>query len=901
MADQEPATIEPDPARDRAGTPLATPIATPLATPIVCDGAWNAGDAEASAGLHPLLAAALPRAPAGRVVLRGLPFALGSPAERRWLVALHEPSRISVPAGTRAGYLVIASFADLERDADGRRPPGRPVGWTDAVGEPLAAIRLIGDTGEVQDIVLRRRFETTDGIVGWGQLPFRAVHHRAEQPIDPAGPLPARGVGRIAPPGHPGPISILPGAWGGAQTGVEDFVPSPRDDLVLWLHAAAIPARLGDLASLELRALATAPGTSVVVAGMTAFRGTASPLRWGPRRTVRVTGPGRFVGVDLGLVARVTPAPPVMDASADEPAPVASSSAGVPAAAPHGADPPDCAAAPGAARPAIRGWGEGSVSPMAAPPAVDVELVAAADARLLVDGAALPIAGIPAAGRAGESATIVALPDAVIPLRLDLVDHLGQPVAGRVAIRASDGRRLPPDGHADRVNPALYEDHGADLLLGDEVYAYVEPRVGVHVPAGEIEVVAVRGFTVPPIVRRITVDGTRPGRPVELRFAPPVADLHGWMSSDSHVHFLAPSTALLQAQAEDVALVWLLAAQWADLVTGLTDQPAGPLATADGRHVVALGSENRQNLLGHVALLGAHRSVLPFATGGPPEGRIGQPLETTLAEWAARARQDGGMAIGAHFPLPYAEVVADIALGALDALEMQAFAPGLDSPPVTEWYRFLSAGFRLPIVGGTDKMSAGVPLGQVRTLARVDGEPSIEAWMAAVRSGRTVVSSGPVLTLEADGVEPGGTLERPAGTRVQVRAAAVAAQPVLTALELVQDGVVVATAANPAGVDRLALDAPVRLDRSGWLAARCRGVGTIRSAFATAMAAHTSAIAFEVPGRPRPPADLRSPLAIIEGVRSWLGELATVRSARDIEPALDLLDRAERELRRRSA
>ena len=36
-----------------------------------------------------------------------------------------------------------------------------------------------------------------------------------------------------------------------------------------------------------------------------------------------------------------------------------------------------------------------------------------------------------------------------------------------------------------------------------------------------------------------------------------------------------------------------------------------------------VGTENRQNLLGHLALLGAHRPVLPMASGGAPEGRLG--------------------------------------------------------------------------------------------------------------------------------------------------------------------------------------------------------------------------------------------------------------------------------------
>ena len=42
-----------------------------------------------------------------------------------------------------------------------------------------------------------------------------------------------------------------------------------------------------------------------------------------------------------------------------------------------------------------------------------------------------------------------------------------------------------------------------------------------------------------------------------------------------------------------------------------------------------------------------------------------------------------------------------------------------------EYYRYLNCGYRLPLVGGTDKMSNDVPIGLYRTYARVgDGRSS---------------------------------------------------------------------------------------------------------------------------------------------------------------------------------
>ena len=59
-----------------------------------------------------------------------------------------------------------------------------------------------------------------------------------------------------------------------------------------------------------------------------------------------------------------------------------------------------------------------------------------------------------------------------------------------------------------------------------------------------------------------------------------------------------------------------------------------------------------------------------------------------------------------------------------------------------EYYRYLNSGYRLPLVGGTDKMSSAVPVGLYRTYARLDEEFSYEAWCRAVRAGRTFLSGG---------------------------------------------------------------------------------------------------------------------------------------------------------------
>lgn len=842
---------------------------TNLAQPLDIDTARNADDPGLARRLHPLYGQALCRAPSEDLVARGLPFRLASPGGPRWL-AVDGAVRIDL-ADTRATHLVLLAFCDAWRDERDERPEGVPLGWVLPVGESLARATIVVKGGPAVQVTLRRRFEVNEGIIGWGSGAFLAVPHHAEAPADWRGPHPRQAPGRYAAAGHAGPLTVLPGSWGGDQTGVEDHIPSASDELTFWLHAIEIghDGAPADLRSIEFEPVpGVGRGRLVIIAALTAFTGMASPLRWDPRRTVRVSGAGDLaMDLDLGLLARRRPLPRHDD------------------------------------QPSIAGWGDRPTpgTDDAERPSDDEELVftAAADATLRIGEASIHVRRIPEPGTAAKVAgfRIEALPPADRRARVEVVDDAGRPAAARVRFTARDGRYLPPLGHRDEINPGLYEDVGADLLVGGASYAYVDGSFEIELPADGAHAEVVRGFDVTPLRRDVIA--APGGQPVRFEFGPRVEAGSGhWVAGDTHVHFLAPSTALLQARAEGVHAVHLLATQWGDHHTSLADFGA---ATADaaGQHVVWVGSENRQNLLGHVGLVGTRHPILPFASGGPPEGPIGGPVTTLMAEWLEQCRSDGGLAVGAHFPLPMAELAADVAGGLLDAVEFQCFDPALASPPIREWYRYLDAGYRLPIVGGTDKMSAEIPLGQIRTYARLDddGPLTFGAWAAAIRAGRTFVSSGPILEFRADGREPGDILSLDPGATVEVELTARAAQPIVSAVELVVNGTILATRTAPVPTTELTLREPVRPERTGWLAGRSRSPYEIPSAFASSMAAHTSPIHLRVRGRPRAPVDLAGPLALIEGTRGWLQTLAPIRDAADLERFGRFLDDQERRLR----
>ncbi|MBF6605013.1 MAG: CehA/McbA family metallohydrolase [Chloroflexi bacterium] len=836
----------------------------------------NATDHQVALRFHAQYAAALPRLPVGRQVFHGLPFDLGpGSTAQRWIL-VDAPTTIDLGDSGVASHVVVAHLCDAWRDDTGSRPDELAVGHVVPVGEPLARYTVVDRSGRRTSRTIRRRFEINDGILGWGSTAFAAISHLANEVVDWRGPHAVQVPGRYAAAGHSGSLTIMPGTYGANQTGMSDFVPSPTDDALLWLHAIELEAGAEPVA-LHLGPLAAGrPGSDVIVAAVTLFRGSSNPLARGPRFAVRVDGlAGRPPEVDLGTIIRLRQAPV---------APSSPTNANV-----------------------IVGWGTSRANPDRTPSGASiVDLAIAPDALVDLDGWSVSgrelLAGVPPLDPAGRR-SIEVLPAPCVPVEVEIVDRTtGERVPARVRFTAADGRYLPPVGHRDEVNPAFYEDTGGDLILGSSTYAYVPGRFAIELPVGAVEVEVVGGFDRAPHHARLEVDPTM-GR-LELPLDRTI-DLHAgrWVTADTHVHFLAPSTALLQAAAEDVDLVNLLAAQWGDLFTNVTDLPWGSMADPAGRRIVVVGTENRQNVLGHLALLGAHRPVQPFASAGPPEGRMAGALSVLLADWADRCRAAGGLVVAAHFPLPYAEIAADIVAGKIDALETQALAPGLDDPSVLEWYRFLNLGYRLPIVAGTDKMSAEVPIGAVRTYGHLltDEPLTFDAWAAAVRAGRTFVTSGPILEIAVEGHEPGDVIRVRSGGRLEVTAQARAAQPVITVLELVVNGRVVAATSAAAGSTELGLHETVEVAAGAWIAARSRSGNEISSAFATAMAAHTSPVYVEVRDRPLVPSmeDAAGVEQIIIGARTWVAELAAVADSDERARMVQFFDASLETLRSR--
>jgi hypothetical protein len=426
--------------------------------------------------------------------------------------------------------------------------------------------------------------------------------------------------------------------------------------------------------------------------------------------------------------------------------------------------------------------------------------------------------------------------DASPRLRLTLVDEgrnwvrttvvddaTGDPIPCRVHFRSPEGVPFQPHGHHNHVNSDLdswHMDVGGDLKLGQTVYAYIDGHCEGWLPRGEVLVDVARGYEYEPLRERVTI--ARGQQTLELRLRR-LTDLRKerYFSGDTHVHFLSTQGAHLEAAGEGLNIVNLLLSQWGHLFTNTEEFTGRPSVAPDGETIVYASQENRQHILGHLTLLGLKEPVMPWCSGGPGEAELAGTLETTLSHWADRCHEQGGTVIIPHLPTPNCEPAALIATGRADAVEWIE----QDAFEHREYYRYLNMGYRLPLAGGTDKMSSDVAVGTYRTYVHIpDDEPvTYESWCRGLRSGNTFLSGGPLLRLTVDGSPIGSTIVLPGnGGTVEVEASAESVVP-FGSLELVVNGEVVARTGSGCLERRLSLREHITVDRHSWIAVRCGG------------------------------------------------------------------------------
>ena len=714
-------------------------------------------------------------APIGRQTFRGLPFLVGGDTldSGRCFVALNGSSdSVTIPVGQSAHNIIFA-----HRLLESKILEGGMVGIR--VAEYL--VRYAG--GEEVRLPVRDRFEigsfSTDPEEALGAIillraPLGALGNQKDS-------LPPRNAG----------------SWeeaGRRQTELEFY---PPQSYYLW----AWPNPRPDTAVESVEILPKGP--RFIVAAITLGHLDEHPFVRQGRREARITltdpaDAGKPFSVDVEVDRGVsTYTQPLPTATAEE----------------FIGDP-------------LKGWGE-AMNKQSSPVYARIAATPSATVKVLQDGAAVDEV------RWGdvEKKGVVTTPRTRVEL-LDrgknwvhvtvLDDDTGKPVPCRVHFRSPEGIPFQPHGHHDHVNSNLgtwHYDVGGDLRLGQISYAYIDGKCQGWLPRGDVIADVARGYEYEPLRTRVRIE---PGqRELTLRIKRWTdMNARGWYSGDPHVHFLSAQGSHTESQGEDLNVVNMLQTQLGNLFTDSEEFTGAPSVSRIGNNIVYVSQENRQHTMGHIILWGLKKPIMPWCSDGPSEAEIGGTMETTLSHWADEAHAQGATVISPHFPTPNGEPATLVATGRLDAVEMIRHT----RVNHIEYYRYLNCGYRVPLVGGTDKMSSEVPVGMYRTYVSIpeDQEFNYDNWCQNVARGRTFLSGGPIIHFSVDGHEIGDTVGLSGPGTVEVEAWAESIFPIHT-LEIVQDGRVVASTQDPRGARRLELKDRIKIDGHTWLAARCGG------------------------------------------------------------------------------
>ena len=356
-------------------------------------------------------------------------------------------------------------------------------------------------------------------------------------------------------------------------------------------------------------------------------------------------------------------------------------------------------------------------------------------------------------------------------VRVEVRDmHTGKRTAARIYGRASDGKFYAPRGAYSRIG-----------TLGRHLF-HTDGEFVLEVPPGRMTLEAVKGLEYWPIKREVEI---KPGELSELVLElTPMLNMAaaGWYSGSTHLHMnyggnLRNSlhNLMLMSRAEDQQVMNVLIANkdnrildWQFFVPGGSGHP---VSEQDGDLVVIVGEEYRPPFYGHIFLIGLRDHLIsPFTTGY--EGTGIESLYPSNTDTFRKARAQGAVVGYVHsfsgevdpleddlgqakgFPI-------DAALGTVHALEWSTSSRAA----LKVWHHALNNDLQVTPVGGEDAITdlhRSRPPGAFRTYAYLGDQLTAEAWIEALKQGRTFFTSGPLLDFKIDGRIPGESFNLPA-------------------------------------------------------------------------------------------------------------------------------------------
>jgi len=776
--------------------------------------------------LSPEMAQALEHAPSGECVCWGIPFAVDSVA-----LLADKPVTVQLPP-TQTGWLVFLHTSDLrplQINEDGFISPMRGRGQLD---EHAADYVVLYADGSEERLAVRRRHQIGAFTRGWGENCFEAVAQSKPQPQH----------------AHHEQTAA---SWGRSQTRATAADAGPW---INWLWAWQNPHPDKEIVGLRLEPISGV----VVLSAISAGSASGLPLRWQPRHKALLTLPeGTAFQPELdnrGLLAQIR------------------------------LDMGQVISAQQRCRYPNENWSASynNQLPDVSAQEILIEYTAHEDAHFhLWNGRQIAVNALL---QQEANDTMQPVAPAIQRVTLRALDKAsGQPVAVKLHVHGQAGEYLAPVDRHRIPNQAWYEDYSVDFThLGRHHTTYIPGETDIDLPLGEVYIEVSKGFEIKPVRQVVQVTPATQEIVIEIEKVLPWRE-RGWVTADTHVHFLSPLSALLEGSGEGVNVVNLLASQWGELMTNVGDFDGRTTwgsreAGGDGEYLVRVGTENRQHIMGHISLLGYRgRIIAPMTTGGPDESALGDPIETLLTEWARQCKKQGGLVVLPHFPNPRAEHAASIVSGAIDGIETTSWGSlysGIDPYTLSDYYRYLNCGYRVAIVAGTDKMSASTAVGTVRTYAHIaeDRPFDYEVWMDAVRRAETFATYGPLLEFSVDGQPMGSRIAMSAnGGTVDVTWRVASVTVPISRVELIVNGEIRESVA--AGPWEASGSWSFRADKSSWLALLVRGHYADQPEI---IAAHSSPVMVTVQGSEfLAAADAVTILEQIEGAIAYLDTVGT--------------------------
>jgi TolB protein len=475
-------------------------------------------------------------------------------------------------------------------------------------------------------------------------------------------------------------------------------------------------------------------------------------------------------------------------------------------------------------------------------------------------------------------------------LRLTVRDERGVATPARVVVRDASGRFYAPSRawmhHAEFDRNEYPFEARYFHSAGDEL---------VEVPAGSVSVEVMKGLARIPEHRSVEVRaGTLSDVNVVLPANPwPDAPGRRWVSADVHVHMNygghyrnTPAHLVLQAEAEDLDIVENLIVNKEQRIPDIAYSGRGVDPASTAATLVVHGQEFHTSYWGHLGLLGMHGSTLLPGYAGYPNTAAAS-LFPTNADVADLAHAQGAVVGYVHpfeeEPRPFThpvhtdadELPVDVALGKVDYMEIVSFADHQATASV--WYRLLNLGFRIPAAAGTDAMADYAtlrgPVGLNRVYASVPDAPvASDAWLEALKQGRTFATNAPLLDFSLAGEPIGASVEIEGARQVPFTARLRSIVP-LDHAQVVCNGRIARELALGSARDRLSVSGTIPLARSGWCVLRAFTAKAEYPILDNFVYATTSPIYVSVHGeKPRSPEDARF-------FEAWIDHLAETTRA----------------------